>query len=106
MMPTDSTWGSQFAERRSTPRFKFSAKAEMTDPITKTRTSGRIIEIGQRGCFVGVEAPPSVKSVVQVRIQKDDKEFKSWALVVYQRTEGIGLHFLDVASDQFRLLAL
>lgn len=96
--------GSRFAERRMTPRFRFNANADMADPVRKTHTSGRVTEIGQRGCFVEVDTPPPVQSVVQVRIHRDETEFKSWALVVYQRTDGIGLHFLDTAQDELELL--
>jgi hypothetical protein len=98
--------GSRFAERRTTPRFRFNATMEVTDPVTKAHTSGRVTEIGQHGCFAEVENPPPVQSIVQVRIAKDKNEFKAWALVVYHRASGIGLHFLDTAEDQFELLTV
>jgi len=105
-MDGTSNSGSRFAERRATPRFRFSANIDISDPVTKTHTSGCVTEIGLRGGFVEVETPPPVQSVVQVRIHKHKKEFKSWALVVYQRTDGIGLHFLDTAQDQLQLLTV
>jgi PilZ domain len=97
---------SRFAERRRMPRFKFNATMEVSDPVTKTHTSGCVTEIGQHGCFAEVETPPPVQSIVQVRIAKDNSEFKAWALVVYHRASGIGLHFLDTAQDQFELLTV
>jgi PilZ domain len=106
IMDGTSDAGSRFAERRTAPRFKFKATIEVTDPVTKTHTSGRVTEIGQHGCFAEVANPPPVQSIVQVRIAKDKNEFKAWALVVYHRASGIGLHFLDTAQDQFELLTV
>lgn len=104
-MKTIEGAGSRFPERRTVPRFRFAGTLELTDPVTKTHTSGRVTEIGERGCFAEVENPLVVQSVVQVRIHQGENEFKTWALIVYQRTGGIGLHFLDTPEDELRLLS-
>jgi hypothetical protein len=98
--------GSRFADRRSAPRFAFVAPVEMVDPITKTRASGQIIEISQHGCFAEVPNPPTIGSVIQLRIQNVGA-FETWARVVHNRSGiGLGLRFIDTAPDQARLLTV
>jgi hypothetical protein len=97
--------GSRFAERRVFPRFPFVAGAEMTDPLTKAITSGRVTEISQSGCFAEISNQPAAGSVIQLRVQKDEDAFETWALVVYNRPRlGSGLRFIDTPPDQLKLL--
>lgn len=99
--------GSRFANRRSAPRFAFVAPVEVTDPITKTQASGQVVEVSQHGCFVEVPNPPTVGSVIQLRIQKNADAFETWAQVVHNRSGiGLGLRFIDTAPEQARLLTV
>jgi PilZ domain-containing protein len=99
--------GSRFAERRSVPRFAFIAALEMTDPVTNSRVSGRVTEMSQHGCFAETKNPPTVNSVVQLRIGKSGERFETWARVVYIRSEiGVGLRFISMAPSQAKLLAV
>lgn len=98
--------GSRFAERRSVPRFAFSAAVVLTDPFTKTDISGRITEISQKGCLAEVHNPLPPNSVVQLRVEPDERSFHTWARVIYDRPGfGLGLLFIGTAPDQSNLLA-
>ena len=99
--------GSRFAERRSAPRFAFITPLEMTDPITKSHSAGRVIEISQHGCFAEAENLLTVDSVVQLRIHKsgDVNVFETWARVVHSRSGiGMGIHFIDTPPEKAGLL--
>jgi hypothetical protein len=97
--------GSRFAVRRSVPRFVFAAPIEITEPITKSHVIGRVIEIGQRGCFARAEKLLTINAVVQLRIHRSGDVFETWARVVYNHTvKGMGLHFIDPRPEQSQLL--
>jgi hypothetical protein len=98
--------GSRFAGRRSVSRFEFIAPVAIIDPVTKTHISGSVTEISQRGCFTEVPSPLTDDSIIQLRIQRDEGAFETWARVIYNRPGvGLGLLFIDTAPDQSKLLA-
>ena len=55
------------AERRTHPRYVFTADAEIAEPETGARIEARISDIGQRGCYV--ETPRSFPLGTAIRVQ-------------------------------------
>lgn len=100
-----SNAGASFAERRSAPRFAFIAPIEVTEPLARTHISGRVTEISQYGCFAEAEDLLTVNSLVQLRIHNRGVVFESWAHVIHRSGIGVGLQFIDTASDQTEVLA-
>jgi hypothetical protein len=97
--------GSRFSDRRSVPRFAFVAPIDLVEPVAKTHTSGRIIELSQLGCFAEVGDPLAVNSVVQLRIHHGADAFETWARVIYNRSGiGMGLRFMDTGARQLASL--
>lgn len=104
--PTDLDAGSRLAVRRRFPRFVFDARAELADPIAKSKLPGRVIEISQGGCFVAASEPPPVGSIIKLQIDKDGTLFNAWASVAYDWSgSGVGLRFIDVGADQMKVLS-
>lgn len=93
--------GTRFAERRAVPRYPFTAKAEMVEPIQGTRLSGQTAEISLHGCFVEAAEPFPPKTVVQLRIEQEGKAFETWARIVYSNPNvGMGVSFLQPEAEQ------
>jgi hypothetical protein len=98
--------GSRYAERRAAPRFELVAPVEITEPISKTYTEGRVVDVSQHGCFAEVVSSLTKNSIVQLRIRRDEGAFETWARVVYNRPDiGLGLFFINTTPDQGKLLA-
>ena len=55
------------AERRTNPRYGFTADAEVIEDGSGTRIEARITDIGQRGCYV--ETPRSFPLGTAIRVQ-------------------------------------
>jgi len=55
------------ADRRTHPRYVFTADPEIAEPKTGARTEARITDIGQRGCYV--ETPRSFPLGTAIRVQ-------------------------------------
>lgn len=109
-MSTDSTGapiktdGAQ-GERRSVPRYSLIATAEVIEPISDVRISGRISEISRKGCYVDVLNTLPRGTSIQVRISRDQGTFMATGKIIYvQEGMGMGVLFLDVANDQEKLL--
>lgn len=103
-MPMDA--GSRFANRRAAPRYRFSAAAEVFEPISGIRVTGQTCDISASGCYVEIAEPLAPKSAVQLRIAKEGVTFEAWASVVHSEPgRGMGVAFLTVAPKQNNLLA-
>jgi hypothetical protein len=93
--PSETPTGSprSCAERRTVPRYSLVATAEIVDPVSGVRISGRISEISRKN------------TMVRVRISRDRGNFESPGKIVYvQEGMGIGLAFLDPQPDQMKTL--
>ena len=102
---TDLQPGGRFAERRAHPRYVLIAPADAFEPIANIRVSGRTAEISLGGCYVDVEEPMPKGAVIELSIQRDISELKTWGRVVYAHEQvGMGVQFLDTAPDQRALL--
>jgi PilZ domain len=109
-MSTDSAEppdGSQMprSERRTVPRYSLIATAEVIEPVSEVRISGRISEISRKGVYVDILNPLPRGTRVNIRISRDQGTFAATGKVIYvQEGMGMGVLFLDVANDQEKLL--
>jgi len=98
-------FGKPDRERRSVPRYSLIATAEIVDPASDVRISGRISEISRNGCYVDIlnTLPPS--TVIQVRVSRDKGTFSSPGKIMYvQDRMGMGVAFVDTPADQLKIL--
>lgn len=89
--------GSRYAERRSVPRYRTSAPAEVLEPLAELRISGSVTEISLHGAYVsGAELLPA-HAVFQMRIHGDKGMVEAWGRVVYVHPgAGMGVSFLKI----------
>ena len=84
-------------ERRGQARFLFTAAAEVYEPRSQTRLTGRCSDLGSGGCYVDTISPFAVGAVVRVRIERDKREFEAAAVVTYAHVSmGMGLAFTEI----------
>lgn len=92
-------------ERRSVPRYSLIATAEVVEPTSDVRISGRISEISRKGCYVDVLNTLPRGTSIEVRISRDQGTFMASGKIIYvQEGMGMGVLFLDIANDQEKLL--
>jgi PilZ domain len=83
--------------QRRTPRFPFSAAAEITRLDTGATESTQVNELSLYGCYLDTKAPLPRGSKVNIKIHSGGQFFETPASVVYsQPTLGMGLAFRDV----------
>ncbi|MGD0955376.1 MAG: PilZ domain-containing protein [Candidatus Acidiferrales bacterium] len=103
----DSPVGSatSYAQRRAVPRYSLVATAEIVDPMSGVRISGRISEVSRKGCYVDLLNTLPKNTMVRVRISRDQGSFESPGKIIYvQEGMGMGLAFLDMPPDQLKTL--
>jgi hypothetical protein len=92
------------AERRSDPRYTFTAAAELIDEKSGTRIEARIANISHEGCYVETNTPFSQGTETSLRIKKEANTFVAQARVVRSTTKGMGLLFTAIAQEQLQVL--
>jgi len=88
-------------ERRAVPRFRFTARVEVTDNSSDVMLAGRIVEISQKGCYVNTLSAPPEGTRIRLRITHGLDTFKTAAEV--KRVEpgvGMGVRFIETLDDQ------
>jgi hypothetical protein len=91
--------------RRAVPRYTLIATAELIDPGSGVRLSGRVSEIGRNGCFMDILNTLPAETMVLVRITRDQGVFESPARIVYVLERmGMGIGFVDPPAEQLRIL--
>ena len=97
--------GGPHDERRAVPRFALIATADVIEPVSQTRMSGRVSEIGLHGCYIDILNTLPAGTDVRVRISTDRGSFESAGKIVYaQENMGMGIGFVEPAQDQLRVL--
>lgn len=92
-------------ERRTTPRFRFTARAEVSDHSSDKLLTGKIVEISQRGCYVNTLSAPPSGTRIRLRITHGLNTFKSIGDVKHvEPGTGMGVQFIDTPEDQQRIL--
>jgi hypothetical protein len=88
-------------ERRREPRYPFIAQAEIIDENEHARTSSRISDLSQHGCYVELNNPFPAGTNVTIEIYTDTDFFESNATVAFlEAKQGMGLSFREV-PDHF-----
>ncbi|HXQ26774.1 MAG TPA: PilZ domain-containing protein [Candidatus Acidoferrales bacterium] len=101
--PTDS--GKPFRERRAVPRFSLIAAAEIIEPVSGVRISGRVSEVSRRGCYIDLLNTLPTQTLIQVRIMRDLGTFETPGKIIYtQEGMGMGVGFFDTLPDQLKIL--
>ncbi len=99
--------GADFVEKRSTPRFPLSASAEAFDPHANIQVTGRLSDLGRKGCYMDTISPFALNAAVILTITRDVRTFRTKAKVVYSlNAMGMGLMFTATEPDQVRVLEL
>ena len=97
--------GNRSRQQRTAPRYTFIATADVLEPQSGVHLSGRISEIGAKGCYVDVLNALPVGTEVGVKVTRDKGSFASSARVVYvQEGMGMGLVFTETQPDQAKIL--
>jgi hypothetical protein len=92
-------------DRRSAPRYTLIATAEIVDPDSGVRLSGRVSEISRKGCYLDLLNTLPSGTPVQVRISRDQGSFSSPGKIMYVHEGiGMGIVFGEVPADQQRIL--
>jgi hypothetical protein len=93
------------AERRSHPRYPFTAAVQAVDSAHRTVLNARISDLGRGGCYVDAFSPFPLKTGVKLRITCEKRAFEAHANVVYSKTGmGMGLAFTTVEPEQLKVL--
>ncbi len=101
--PTAS--GLPFGQRRTVPRYSLIATAEVLEPVTDARMSGRISEISRKGCYLDILNTLPMDTALQLRITRDQGSFTTMARIIYvQEGIGMGLAFVNPSQDQLQIL--
>jgi PilZ domain len=79
-------------ERRRTPRYAFSAIAEVIDSSGAVIRS-RVSDISVSGCHLIVNRCLAVGAEVKVKLHTPTESFQTWAMVVHSTPTGMGLVF-------------
>jgi hypothetical protein len=94
-----------FRDKREVPRYSFIAEVDLNEPATQTHISGRISEISRKGCYVDVLNTLPVGTSLQLKISRDQGVFSSGGRIIYiQPGMGMGVAFVDIPSDQLKIL--
>lgn len=93
------------ADRRSHPRYAFTASVEVVAAEPGARVKTRVRDLSLQGCYVDTDSPLPLGSAAEVRITKGANSFAGRARVVYnQPGRGMGLMFTAFESKQIGIL--
>jgi hypothetical protein len=94
--------GARFAQKRSVPRYPFSASAIVLEPITRTEVTARTSDISVRGCYVESLDRFPQNTVIRLTIEQAGGEsFHTWGRVAHVRPGvGSGLAFFETSAEQ------
>jgi hypothetical protein len=92
-------------ERRSHPRYLFTAAAEVAVPQSGAWNVARTNDLSAGGCYVDMVSPFPLGTVVGLRLRKEKKSFEAQAKVVSsQFGMGMGLMFTQIDPVQQSIL--
>ncbi|MGB7282655.1 MAG: PilZ domain-containing protein [Candidatus Acidiferrum sp.] len=92
-------------DRRTFPRYHFTAAAEALDAQHRTRMNARTSDLSKGGCYVDTFSPFPLKTGVKLRITREKASFTAEAKVVYSKIGmGMGLAFTSVDPQEMPVL--
>jgi len=87
-------------ERRISPRFAFTADAEVFEVGSLARILGRSSDLGSDGCYIDTISPFAVGTALRVFLRTGLNEFEAGAVVRYSLPSmGMGLKFTDIKPE-------
>ena len=93
------------ADRRTYPRYAFTASVEIAAAESGARIKTRVRDLSWQGCYVDTDSPLPLETVADVRITKGAQSFAARARVVYTQTsKGMGLMFTGVEKEHLATL--
>lgn len=93
------------SERRRSTRYPFVATAEVVEPQSFTKVTGRTSDLGRGGCFIDTMSPFPEATIVRVKLSLEQRTFEAQAKVVYSMSGmGMGLAFMRMQPDQQKVL--
>ncbi len=96
-----------FVERRSHPRFPFTAAVTAVKMSSGARIDARTVHLGAEGCYVDAMNTFPVGTAMQLRLTKDGESFRADAKVAYcQVGVGMGLLFSTTSPEQLSTLKI
>jgi hypothetical protein len=90
-------------ERRTHPRYHFTAAVEALYQNHRTRMNARTSDIGLGGCYVDTFCPFPLKTGVKLRLTNEQSSLMAESKVVYSKI-GMGLEFTSVEPQQMNVL--
>jgi PilZ domain len=92
-------------ERRSAPRYRFVAEAEVTQILTDTKLRARTSDLSIGGCFLDMLNPCPKGTEITVRILHAGTSFTARGRVAFLVPNiGMGIAFTNVDGDQISVL--
>jgi hypothetical protein len=99
--PGDIEAGARFAQKRSVPRYPFSARVTVIEPIKLTEVEAKTSDISLKGCYVESidQFPPN--TIVRIRIERAAEVFEIWGRIAHvQAGLGTGIAFFEAAPEE------
>jgi PilZ domain len=94
-----------YSPPRTVPRYTLIATAEIADPVSGVRMSGRLSEISRKGCYLDVLNTLPSGTHLKLRVSRDRGTFECDAKIIYaQDGMGMGLLFVDPPPNQLKVL--
>ena len=92
-------------ERRHTPRYLFSALAEIVDEAENARTSSRVSDLSLHGCYVEMKNPFPEGTNVMIEISTETESLETHAIVAHiEPKRGMGLTFGEMPKSLANVL--
>jgi c-di-GMP-binding flagellar brake protein YcgR len=92
-------------ERRHTPRYPFSALAEIVDEEETPRTSSRVSDLSLNGCYVEMNNPFPEGTNVMIEISTETESLETRATVAHiEPKRGMGLTFSEMPESLANVL--
>lgn len=93
------------AERRRETRYPFIAMAEIFDEQENARTSSRISDLSEHGCYVETMNPFQQGTNVMIEIYTETESLETHATVAFfESQQGMGLTFTDMPESYANVL--
>jgi hypothetical protein len=92
------------ADRRTHPRYTFTADAEITEDASGKHIAARIADLSERGCQAETGNPLPLGTDATIRITKGPGSFETRGRVVYSSRNNMGIAFSEIAPAQAAVL--
>ena len=93
------------AERRSAPRYRFIADAEVIEILSNTKLVARTSDLSVGGCFLDMLNPSPKGTEIRIKISHGGATFTALGRVAFLVPNmGMGVAFTNVDGNQFGVL--